>query len=153
MSAFKVRGTIIIKLTAVYSLIAGLVGVYSSINPRVLTAQYTDANEPVFSILLLLFSLPFLAHALVLFRAWRGAWRSTIILYGFAFISVLNTALHTGLKGGTLVRFIISAAIVFVFWTNTEVKAALSKSKNPTSPTGITLKQKLKDNNSQSLDV
>ena len=137
MSAFSLRGTTIIKLTAAYSLLIGIIGVYNTINTYILTSKSAKPLGLFGILFLLLFTFPFIADAIVLFRSWRGAWRSTIILYGFVFTIVLLSGITSQFANYTvwnLFTFIVNGIIVSVFWTNTDVKAALGKFKNAAVP-------------------
>jgi hypothetical protein len=137
MAKFPLTGTTIIKLTALYSLIVVLLGLPTAINiltqisknPKLLTAGVAIAW--------LLLTVPFLVHALVLYKKWRGAWRFTIVLYGFLFITGFLSGLSKQFANYTLwgvLELILAGLIVCIFWTNLEVKAALGKYKDLPSP-------------------
>ena len=137
MAKFPLRGTTIIKLTALYSMIVVLLVIPTMINILTQISKNPKLLSPGIVVALFLLIVPFLVHALMLYKKWRGAWRFTIILYGFLFITGFLSGLSKQFTNYTLwgvLELMLAGLIVCIFWTNLEVKAALGKYKDLPSP-------------------
>ena len=82
----------------------------------------------VVGVLFLLIAIALLIDAVGLFQSKPWSWMLTVVLYGiYVVLTVIGWLANNGFNVLSLIFVVISVAIIYLFWTNAEVKRNLGK--------------------------
>lgn len=82
----------------------------------------------LFGVLFLVLGIALIVDAIGLFQGKPWSWMLTIVLYGaYVILNVLGWLLNNSFSVASLVFVVIGGAIVFLFYTNEDIKRALGK--------------------------
>jgi hypothetical protein len=130
MMSFRLPASTIIKLATIYFFLISIPSLLLCLQDILAFLRFGDTSKFIFILGLMLGVTLNLGNAIGLSRRRFWSWRLTI-LSGIMTVFVILLLLLTGngLKGVSafsVLEYLINVVLLFVFWKNSEVKAALS---------------------------
>ena len=118
--------------------LTGSLGQIASQTGEELTAQEQEALAAVsgvggalvtvIGLLLLVIAIALLVDAVGLFQTKPWSWMLTVVLYGiYVVLTIITWIANNSFNILSLVFVVIAALIIFLFWTNADVKRTLGK--------------------------